>query len=788
VTAAGAYRPLVGRDRDIDGVLDLLVTERARLVSLVGPAGVGKTRLALAVADRLHDVFVDSVVFVDLAPTRDAELVLPTMARALAAEESTSLIEAVAERAMLFVLDNFEQVAAAAPSLGGLLGACPNLSLLVTSREPLAVGWEQLFDVGPLDCPPADETSEIIAQAPAVALFVQHARTVRPGFTLNASNARSIAEICRRLDGLPLAIELAAARMRVLSPEAILVQLRQRPLQLLSGGARDAPERHRTLREALAWSYGLLDPPQQMVFRRMSVFAGGFTEESAATVMDDLEVGLTLESLLDKHLLALAGEDLRFQPLETIREFGLELLQSAGEVEGTRGRHARCMVDLVEELAPGLYGARQSESSRRLLVEHNDVRTALDWCAASRDTSAVELGLRLAGALWLFWRLRGFVGEGRSRVSALLSRTVVGATVEPVAASSATESGLAPATTALARALHSAGYLAFAQAAAEDARRYLTASLEIGRLVGDAWSQSYALHGLGHAAMLDKDFSRARALYGERLSIAEAQHDQYALGQVLNALGEVARCLDEPGQALHFYAESLAVRRKLGDTRGVAMGVTNLGQVAIAEGDLATAREALAEGLELLTQLGHQYGQAVCIAGYAALAVAEGQPARAARLLGATTSALDDVSNTLEPADLLTFERTMAATRAALGAGFEADYARGRALSLEQARALLDTPCTVDSPTPERLVQARPSPPVPPRPLAERQPEAAAALSPREREVAALIARGLTSEAIADVLVISRRTADTHAAHIRDKLGLRSRAEIATWAIRHGLT
>jgi non-specific serine/threonine protein kinase len=325
---------------------------------------------------------------------------------------------------------------------------------------------------------------------------------------------------------------------------------------------------------------------------------------------------------------------------------------------------------------------------------------------------------------------------------------------------------------ALARALHAAGYLAFAQAAADDARRYLSASLEIGRTLGDGWSQSYALHGLGHAAMLEGDFSLARSMYEQRLSIAEQQHDDYALGQVLNALGEVARCLDEPGRARHFYTESLAVRRRLGDTRGVAMGVTNLGQVAVAEGDLVLARAALAEGLELLTQLGHQYGQAVCVSGFAALAFAEGQPALAARLLGATTAALDDVSNTLEPADLLAYRRTRAAARSVLGDDFAHEYALGRTLSLEQALASFDSaPDAVE-----------------PSGAAESFGSDSELLSPREREVAALIARGCTSEAIAEALIISRRTADTHAAQIRDKLGVRSRAEIAAWATRHGLT
>jgi predicted ATPase len=626
VTVAGAYRPLVGRDDEVAAVVALLAEERARLVTLVGAAGVGKTRLAAAVADEVRTHFADGVVFIDLSSTHAAALVSPAIARALPAGEPATLGDAIGERALLIVLDNFEQVAAAAPTLADLLSACANLSLLVTSREPLALGWEQLFDLGPLDCPPADQSAEVIGAAPAVALFVQRARAVRPGFALDPSNAATIAEICHRLDGLPLAIELAAARMRILSPEAILVQLRQRPLQLLSGGARDAPERHRTLREALAWSYGLLEPAQQAMFRRMSVFVGGFSAESAAMVMDDLSVGAELESLLDKHLLSVAGhDDVRFQLLQTIREFGLELLEGAGEVETTHERHARCVVDLVEELAPGLYGARQSEYNRQLMVEHDNVRAALDWCCASSAPSALELGLRIAGALWLFWRLRGFVSEGRARLAELLSRA--GKDAAP--------------SVAQARALHAAGYLAFAQAAADDARQLLSASLDVKRQVGDAWSQSYALHGLGHAALLQGDFSTARSLYGERLTIAQAQHDEYALGQVLNALGEVARCLDEVSQAHHFYTKSLAVRRKLGDTRGVAMVATNLGQVAIVQGDVAGARALLAEGLESLGRLGHRYGQAVCVSGLAALALAEGYPPLAARLLGTVSAALE---------------------------------------------------------------------------------------------------------------------------------------------------
>ncbi len=763
---AASGGPLIGRAGDVAHAQRLVLDDGARLLTLVGPGGVGKTRLALALADALR-THVDSTYFVDLAPVRDPSLVLPSIARALAVPDTGTqgldrvLAEAIGARRLLLVLDNVEQVAAAAPGLGALLAACLGLTLLATSREPLALAWEQLFEVGPLACPPVGLTDwQVIGSAPAVALFVQQARSARPQFSLGASNAAVVAELCRRLDGLPLAIELAAARLRVLSPEAILVQLRHRPFALLAGGARDAPERHRTLREAIAWSYTLLRPSQQALFRQLSLFVGGCTAAAVDAVYDGGDAMGGLESLLDKHLLAVDEVDgidedgVRFHQLETIRDFGAEQLRASGEADDTRVRFARYLVD---ELTPKLYGPGQKRASQRLLGEYNNIRAVLD----STGRAAAQLGLEMAGSLWLFWRLQGFVGEGRARLATLLAAAGVETAGGRVQLERARPS------VSLARALHAAGYLAFAQGAAQEADALLRASLEVAREVGDAWSQSYALHGLGHAALLRGAFAEARRLYGERLAIAQKQRDDYALGQALNALGEVARCLDEPGVAGEFYARSLEVRRRVGDTRGVAMGLANVGYVLLAQDEVEQASSVLIESLRLMEELGHQYGQAVCLAALAQLAVGVGQPELAARRLGAVSAGLERVGNALEPPDQLAYARTTALTRQALGDRFDAAFRIGRGLSLKDAATL--GPAT----RPPNL-----------QPISSNE---ASALSAREREVVALIARGCTSGDIAEALVITRRTADTHAAHIREKLGLRSRAEIAAWGIRHGL-
>jgi predicted ATPase len=351
-------------------VCALVIDERAHLVTLVGPGGVGKTRLALAAADVPEEQFPQGVRFVFLAPVREPALVLPAVAEALGVRETPTqsltqqLVESLDAAAMLLILDNFEQVVAAAGRVAELLAACPGLMVLASSRGPLGISWEQLFQVPPLAVPRAagNPPPEEIGRASAVALFVQQVRTVRPIFALSASNASAVAEICRRLDGLPLAIELAAARMRMLSPEAILAQLRQRPLQLLNGGARDVPARHRALRETIAASYDLLEPEQQALFRRLSVFVGGCTFEAADAIAVDLATPNALEALIDKHLVrsdeAESDEgEVRVRLLETIREFGLEQLEACAETASARMSHARYLVEVAERAAPSCTGA-----------------------------------------------------------------------------------------------------------------------------------------------------------------------------------------------------------------------------------------------------------------------------------------------------------------------------------------------------------------------------------------------------------------------------------------------
>ena len=780
-----ATTPLVGRAAEAAVVAARLAAPGTRLLTLTGPGGIGKTRLALAVAAAVLPTCPDGVFFVNVAPLVDADLVLPTIARALGLRETAgqSLAETLAaylrDKRLLLVLDNCEQVPAAAPAVAALLQDAPGLQVLATSRAPLHLSMEQEYPVPPLAVPDAEAaTPAALVGNDAVTLFVERAQAVKPDFALTDANAPAVAAICARLEGIPLALELAAARSKVLAPAAILARLGS-GLALLTGGARDLPARQQTLRATIDWSYDLLTPEEQQLFRRMAVFRGGRTLEAAEAVCNadgDLALDVLdgIASLLDKSLL-LPGEgrtgEPRYRMLETIREYAGERLAAAGEAAALRRRHARYFAALAEAAEPQLKGPEQATWLDRLEDEHDNIRAALAWAQApdapapdaAGGPSPVEIGLCIAGAIRSFWYTRGYVREGRGHLAALLA--------------AADAPGTAVTLATRARALNAAGALAWAQsdyaaarasyeatlaayralddpvglpvalnnlgivaykrgdfptarglfAEARDryhalgerwgegnalnnlgsmahdqgdyagARPLLEQSLAIFRDLGDKLGAGLALNNLGAVAVGEGDYARARALYEEGLSIRRELGDKRGVGLALNNLGNVALEQGDPATARALHEEALAVRRALGDQAGVGASLHNLGRVAHARGDAAAAYALHAEGLALRRTHGDQRGLAASLAGLAALPLAVPPPdpgadpaaERAVRVLAAADALLARLGATLDPADRLPYERTLAAARARLApAAFARAWDAGGRLSVDEAVAL----------------------------------------------------------------------------------------------------
>ena len=723
----------VGRDKEVATAKELLLRQDVRLVTVTGPGGIGKTRLGLQVAGEVVDCFPSGVYFVPLAPISDPGLIASIIAQTLGVRETGGVPPLVTLKEylqnslrapMLLLLDNFEHLIPAAPTVGELLNIGLKLKVLVTSRAPLHVYGEHEFPVPSLALPDPQSVAppEVLSQFSAVALFIQRAVAVKPDFEVTEDNAPAVAEICARLDGLPLAIELAAARVKLLSPAAMRTRLASR-LQLLTGGARDLPVRQQTLRGAIDWSYELLNAAEQKLFRRLSVFVGGCTLEAVEAVCNTKsDLGLDpldgMASMVDKSLMQQAEQaegEPRFVMLETIREYGLEKLAASGEEALTRRAHAAYCLVLAEEGASESTGAERTEWLGRFEIEHDNFRAALEWLTESGDA---EWGLRLGAALFRFWEMREYLAEGRDRLRKLLKLR-----------------GAAPRTKARARALFAAGVLAGEQGDYAAADALIEQSLEIARALedkrgiaislnalavhardqgnvvasrslfeenlvlwrelGDRVAVARSLSNLANVVNLQGDYPLARSLYEECLSIFRELDDRTGVAWSLNYQGDVARDQGDEAVARALYEESLLAFRELGDRWGIASSLADLGTLARDQKDYAAVHVLYGESMRIFQELGHKRGIARLLEGFACSAAAQRKPERSLRLAGAAAALRQVLGAPLPPAEQAKLERSLEPARQVLAnTAAAAVWMEGWAMPLEKA---LEDALTPDS-------------------------------------------------------------------------------------------
>jgi predicted ATPase len=714
----------VGREREVAAAKELLLRPDVRLVTVTGPGGIGKTRLAMEVASGLIERFPGGIHFVPLSPLSDPGLIASVIVQALGIREAggQSPLEILKKNLqdswrapMLLLLDNFEHLVQAAPTVAELLAMAPNLKILVTSRAALHVYGEHEFPVPALAVPDLRcmPPVEVLSQYPAVALFVQRAVAAKPDFELNRQNAPAVTEICTRLDGLPLAIELAAARVKVLSPSSMLTRLASR-LQLLTGGARDLPTRQQTLRGAIDWSYDLLNAAEQKLFRRLSVFVGGCNLEGVEAVCDtksDLDLDLLdgMASMVDKSLaqqVEQANGESRFVMLETIREYALEKLEASGEEALTKRAHAAYCLVLAEEEPTEQSGAEGAEWLERFALEHDNSRASLEWLT---ETGDAEWGLRLGAALFRFWETREYLAEGRVRLGKLLKLA-----------------GAAAPTKARARALFAAGVLAGEQGDYVSADTLIRESLDIARQLrdkqgvavslnalavhardrgdvavahslleeslvlwrelGDQKAVARSLSNLANVAKLQGDYPHARSLYAECLSIFLGLGDRTGVAWSLNYQGDVVRDQGDSAAARTLYEQGLTIFRELGDRWGIAGTLADLGSLAREQRNYPGAHSLYRESIKIFQELEHKRGIARLLECFACSASAQVHAERSLRLAGAAAALRQNIGAPLTPAEQVKLEASLDAARHAITntAGATA-WLEGWAMPVEKA-------------------------------------------------------------------------------------------------------